>query len=296
MVQSRAGPSLSHLSEFWGPPHVMVFLFLRPGAALGLTLDTEADVKFPGFTAGFALDEFATVNSTLNLEGAFEPIISITAEFTQITGSAGFTTFTATVPLPVAPNYDDVTDSDESSQAPQGDLEFDSSLASQVLSDGFGYGYGYLRDLGEGRIFVGAKYRGGIPGTYQVTVRAISNTGAVLVEDSTTYKVLDPLVAGNVTILDPICTRGPDCIVGDTVILPFDVDPIVVLNLVSVEFDTDVLNPNSIHEADGIGEYHPVIPDTYDVPAAATHIGVFRIQPAVSPIVGTSPSIPSLPT
>jgi len=265
---------------------VMVFLFLRPGPALGLTLDTEANVKFPGFTAGFALDEFATVNSTFNLEGAFEPISRVTVTITRLSGTGGFTDFTFNAPLPVAPDYDPVIDSDQSSQAPQGNLKVGSSFDEDVRELDFGYGYGYLGELGAGIITVTTRYRGGVPGTYQVAVRAISAAGAVLVEDSTTYKVLDPLVAANVTILGVIGTRGPDILVGDTVILPFDIDASLVPNLVSVEFDTDVLNPNRIHEADGTGEYHPVIPDTYDVPAAATHIGVFRIQPAVSPIVG----------
>ena len=182
--------------------------------------------------------------------------------------------------------YTDFLRENQSFQAAQGDLLGDSNIDQDTEGDAFGYGYGYLGELGAGIISVTTKYRGGVSGTYQVTVRAISDAGAVLVEDSTTYKVLDPLVAANVTILGVIGTRGPDILVGDTVTLPFDIDASVVPNLVSVEFDADVLNPNSIHEADGTGEYHPVIPDTYDVPAAATHIGVFRIQPAVSPIVG----------
>jgi len=288
---------------------VMAFLFLRPEAALGLTVEVSAVPKYQGFTAGFKLVDPSTGQpetvvisaEALLPEGGFEAVNLATLDILQSTGDTGFKDFSGSgvnprvdLPLPVSPNFSAIAFQELTAQLPvdatgdtQGLLFVDVSLI-QTIPDAFGYGYGYRGGSGGGSIKFTVRYvPPAIAGTYNATVRAFSITGVELAASTTQFVVLPPFPAGSVVAaptIYPISTG--EALTRDLVVLQAKISADVAGSLVSVEVDPGLLNAN-IGTMDSISEFHPSILAKWGVDSGdASHLLPMEIIPQASPLTG----------
>ncbi len=187
---------------------IVVILFLRPDAALGVFVTAADPVNARNNLSGFTTGDEIVFTGDVNFDGKAEGIISVTLDIIQ-TGDVdlGFAPVEG-LSLPIQ----EVTDLDISSlmhaastspQSKQGTLKltviFD---AVKTFGQGTGYAYGY--DDGNtdpGNILFVLKYTPPpILGDYEATIKVQTVSGEVVTPPVTNFSVLGPAEAELLTI------------------------------------------------------------------------------------------------
>ena len=105
---------------------VMVFLFLRPGSALGLQVEVDPPENDRNGQTGFVPGDTIEISFRILLEGDVTPIIDARLTIVQLSGQPGFTDID--VVLPILPGTADLT-------IPQGTLFVSPNPPKDVLGD-----------------------------------------------------------------------------------------------------------------------------------------------------------------
>ena len=178
---------------------VVVILFLRPNAALGLAVNVTDPVNSANGLSGFKLGEEVVITGDVNFEGGPERVVDVTLDIIQSGDVDPAFKNVIGLSLPI----DEVTDLDISSQmhavsgTAQGTLKLTVILdAVKRFQLGNGYAYGYddgSTDSGNIRVIL--KYTPpSIAGDYQATIRVETEPGGQAVTPAVTnFSVLGPV-------------------------------------------------------------------------------------------------------
>ena len=201
----------------------MLFLFLRPGEALG---NTTVTVKTLANAVNGEKGVPVNLEGTVDLESGTDLITLVTVGVTQNSGKSGFTAFSITAPVQQG-------DQTITLGAGQGTLvvNMDLTQVKQVALTGGNYAFAYdggAAGATGGKIVVKAKYTPpAVAGEYTATI-GVNRTGAAPLTDgtgpvssSTTFSVLKPLNATALATLYPATEDGA-ALATDTVVLQLD--------------------------------------------------------------------------
>jgi len=198
---------------------VMLFLFLRPGEALGgLVVQVDSPQNERNQQAGHKLGEAITIAGSVDFEGGGDVVTAVTFSVTQNTGDAGFTPL-GPVSIPLEAGTHTLT-------IGQGTLSVDvafSQLKRVSVTGGYGYGYnGVPGGIRGGKISHAINYTPPtVAGDYTATLTVTRSSTPTDTSSSTTFSILKPLSASTLATLYP-ATEDGTALPTDMVVLQLD--------------------------------------------------------------------------